>query len=83
MKEHFPDPKPGEWVPVEYGLPKEFEMVVFAIDDGSTEGRLYMGYREEKVFKVMYNPQTTPFTVGGPDGVGFWCKLPDQKDLFS
>lgn len=31
----FPKPKPGEWVPVEYGLPKEFELVVFVIDDGS------------------------------------------------
>ena len=84
MKELFPAPKPGEWVPVEYGLPKEFDMVVFAIDDGSTEGMLYMGYREGDSFRVMYQEaDVDPFKIGGADGVVFWTLVPDSRSLFA
>lgn len=78
----YPSPKPGEWVPCDYGLPKEFEMVVFAIDDGSTDGMVYMGYREGKTFRPMYDFQIDPFPIGGPEGVHFWTLVPDYRNLF-
>jgi hypothetical protein len=78
----YPGPKVGEWVPCEYGLPKEFELVVFLIDDGSTEGRPYMGYREGQEFRSMYDFQSDPFPIGGLEGVHFWTLIPDHSKLF-
>lgn len=79
----FPNPKPGEWVPVAYGLPKEFVTVVFAVDDESMEGMLYMGYREGNEFRVLYmESDVDPFPIGGKNGVGFWTLVPSDKRLF-
>lgn len=84
LQDLYPAPKPGEWVPCDYGLPKEFELVVFAADDGSTEGMLYLGYREGREFLVMYGgSETDPFPIGGSDGVGFWSPLPERSGLFA
>lgn len=84
MQELFPAAKPGEWVAVEYGLPREFQMVVFAVDDESTSGLLYLGYREGPQFRVMYNdPSIEPFSIGGVDGVAFWTLVPDNRELFA
>lgn len=79
----FPGPKPGEWVPVEYGLPKEFETVVFAVEDGSAEGMLYMGWRHGDTFRIKcMETSTDPVQIGGLEGVGFWMRLPDSGNLF-
>lgn len=83
MNDLFPGPKPGEWVPVEYGLPKEFETVVFAVDDGSAEGMLYMGWRQGDTFRIKYmEMQTDPIQIGGSGGVWFWMRLPHSANLF-
>lgn len=83
MNELFPKPKSGEWVPCDFGLPPEFDLVVFAIDDGSTEGLLYLGYREDRTFRVMYGEtKIEPFAIGGEWGVGFWTPLPEPRGLF-
>jgi len=82
MDNLYPSPKVGEWVPCEYELPKKFELVVFVVDDGSTEGRPYMGYLEDGSFRSMYDLQSDPFPIGGRDGVHFWTLIPDHSKLF-
>lgn len=45
---------------------------------------LYMGYREDKFFRVMYcETNMDPFPVGGFEGVAFWSPLPDHRSLFA
>jgi len=78
----FPKPKAGEWVPCDYGLPNEFDAVVFIVDDGSVEGRYYFGYREDDSFRSMYL-EYDPFPIGGHEGVGFWMLVPELKDAFA
>jgi hypothetical protein len=51
------------------------------IDDGSTEGRCYFGYRERNRFVVQY--EFTKFRIGGHEGVSFWSPVPSHQKAFA
>jgi hypothetical protein len=80
MEKHFPKPRAGEWIPCEFGLPDEFALVVFVVDDRSEEGMHYLGYLEDGTFRAMYMSDVEPFRVHGRGGVKYWMVVPERRD---
>jgi hypothetical protein len=70
------------WIRVEDRLPREFEEVLFIVDDDSAEGMLYFGYRDGDKFFCMYAEDGEPFEVGKYFGVAFWCRVPCHSRIF-
>jgi hypothetical protein len=70
------------WIRVEDRLPREFEEVLFIVDDDSTEGMLYFGYRDGDKFFCMYAEDSEPFEVGKYFGVAFWSRVPCHGRIF-
>jgi hypothetical protein len=78
----FPsEPKPGEWWNVAQGLPKDFDEVLFIVDDDSAEGLVYYGYKEGTQFVVQY--EFSRFAIAGRDGVAFWSPVPNHDKAFA
>jgi hypothetical protein len=82
MDKFFPsEPKPGEWWNVAQGLPRDYDEVLFIVEDDSAEGLVYYGYKEGSQFVVQY--EFSKFAIGGRDGVAFWSPVPNHDKAFA